>query len=132
MGDEFILQDVVILEILYHLLKGINPEVLFMHDEKVSKKDTQEFKNILKKEKAMLASQSKYAPTRHNRFGTMIWVKRGDEKVSTVSGQDVLGNAQQSLQKMDKTKKWDKPKFRGRVTEEHTEVCSFRPLAFKW
>ncbi|KAF2813817.1 uncharacterized protein BDZ99DRAFT_459572 [Mytilinidion resinicola] len=84
-----------------------------MEEKKLSTKNTEELKDLIQKEKAMLAGYARHAPTRHNRFGTMIWVKRDDERVSTISGQDVLGKAQVSLRKMDKTKKWNKPRNRG-------------------
>ncbi|KAF2178888.1 timeless-domain-containing protein [Zopfia rhizophila CBS 207.26] len=113
-GDDFVTQDVVVLEVLFFLLKGIDAEKLFMEDKKLSTKNTEELKSLIQKEKSMLAGYARTAPTRHNRFGAMIWVKRGDEKISTVSGQDVLGKAQKSMEKMDSTKKWNKPKRPGR------------------
>ncbi|KAF2760988.1 timeless-domain-containing protein [Pseudovirgaria hyperparasitica] len=116
-GEDFVDQDVILLETLFHLIKGVNVEKLFLDEQKLSSANTKDFKNLLNKEKAMLAGYTKTAPTRHNRFGTMIWIKREDYKVHTISGQDVLGNAQRSLQKMDKTKKWNKPKYKGRKTE---------------
>jgi replication fork protection complex subunit Tof1/Swi1 len=109
-GEDFVAQDVILLEILFYLLKGIDAEKLFMEDKKLNSKNTDELKNLIQKEKAMLAGYARHAPTRHNRFGTMIWVKREDEKVSTLSGQDVLGKAQTAMQKMDTTKKWNKPR----------------------
>lgn len=115
-GEDFVSQDVIVLEILFFLLKGIDAEKLFMEDRKLNKKNTDELKSLIQKEKAMLAGYARHAPTRHNRFGTMIWIKRDEEagKVSTISGQDVLGKAQKSMQKMDTTKKWNKPKHAGR------------------
>ncbi|KAF2473158.1 timeless-domain-containing protein [Lindgomyces ingoldianus] len=117
-GDEFVTQDVVILEILFYLLKGIDAEKLFLEEKKLSTKNTEELKSLIQKEKAMLASYARHAPSRHNRFGTMIWVKRDEDKVSTISGQDVLGKAQKSMQKMDRTKKWNKPKRPGRKKDD--------------
>ncbi|CAI6340315.1 unnamed protein product [Periconia digitata] len=113
-GDDFVSQDVVILEILFFLLKGIDAEKLFMQEKKLNSKNTEELKELIQKEKAMLAGHARHAPTRHNRFGTMIWLKQDEDKVSTISGQDVLGKAQKSMQKMDATKKWNKPKYTGR------------------
>ncbi|KAH6859079.1 timeless protein-domain-containing protein [Alternaria rosae] len=113
-GEDFVTQDVVILEILFFLLKGIDAEKLFMEDKKLNTKNTDELKGLIQKEKAMLAGYARNAPTRHNRFGTMIWMKRDDEKVTTISGQDVLGKAQASMQKMDDTKKWNKPRRPGK------------------
>ncbi|KAK8169717.1 timeless protein-domain-containing protein [Phyllosticta citrichinensis] len=112
-GDEFVKQDVVILEILFHLIKGVDADKLFMEEEKLASSNTNELKSLIQKERAMLAGYAKHAPTRHNRFGTMIWVKRDEDKVSTLSGQDVLSSHERSLDKMDKTKKWNKPRHRG-------------------
>ncbi|KAI8937221.1 Topoisomerase 1-associated factor 1 [Plenodomus lindquistii] len=124
-SEDFVTQDVVIMEILFFLLKGIDAEKLFMEDKKLSSTNAGELKALIQKEKSMLAGYARHAPTRHNRFGTMIWVKRDDEKVTTISGQDVLGKAQASMQKMDETKKWNKPKFRGRNTEKEPEAEEF-------
>lgn len=117
-GPEFDAEDVQILEILFFLLKGVDPEKLFMEEKHMATANTNELRDLIHKEKSMLSGYARHAPTRHNRFGTMIWIKRDDDRVSTVSGQDFLGNAQRSLNKMDKSKKWNKPKFRGKRTGE--------------
>jgi replication fork protection complex subunit Tof1/Swi1 len=111
-GDDFNMQDVVLLETLFHLVKGVNVEKLFMDDAQRSAKHTDELDNLLKKESSLRREYAKNAPTRHGRFGTMIWVKRDDAKVSTVSGQDILKDSQMTLQKMDESKKWNKPQSR--------------------
>ena len=118
-GEDFNTQDTVILEVLFHLLKGIDVERLFMDKKQLSDRSHDELKELLGKEANMHRSYLKNAPTRHNRFGTMIWVKRdGAGRHSTVSGQDVLRNGQQTLTKMDLTKKWNKP-MRRRQEDEH-------------
>jgi replication fork protection complex subunit Tof1/Swi1 len=124
-GEDFVAQDVVILEILFFLLKGIDAEKLFLEEKQLDRKNAGELKDLMQKEKAMLAGYARTAPTRHNRFGTMIWVKRDDEKVTTISGQDVLGKAQASMQKMDQTKKWNKPRRPGRKTDLEQEREEF-------
>ncbi|EOA82512.1 uncharacterized protein SETTUDRAFT_43464 [Exserohilum turcica Et28A] len=124
-GEDFVSQDVIILEILFFLLKGIDAEKLFMEDKKLNSKNADELKSLIQKEKSMLAGYARNAPTRHNRFGTMIWVKRDDEKVTTISGQDVLGKAQASMQKMDETKKWNKPRRPGRKQDSSEEREEF-------
>lgn len=124
-GEDFIAQDVVLLEILFFLLKGIDAEKLFLADKKLNSKNANELKELMQKEKAMLAGYNRTAPTRHNRFGTMIWLKQEDEKVTTVSGQDVLGKAQATLEKMDQTKKWNKPRRPGRKTDLEQEREEF-------
>ena len=108
-GEDFVVQDVAILEILFYLLKGIDSEKLFMEYLRLNETNTQELKSIIQKEKAMLAGYARHAPSRHNRFGSMIWVRREDNKVSTLSGQDVLGQAQRTIDKMNDSKKWNKP-----------------------
>lgn len=116
-GDDFNMQDVVLLEILFHMVKGVNLEKLFMDDEQRKERRTDELGGLLQKESSLRREYAKNAPTRHGRFGTMIWVKRDDAKVSTVSGQDILKDGQATLHKMDQTKKWNKPQ-RGRKPKE--------------
>lgn len=123
-GDDFNMQDVVLLEILFHMVKGVNLEKLFMDDEQRKEKRTDELGGLLQKESSLRREYAKNAPTRHGRFGTMIWVKRDDAKVSTVSGQDVLKDGQATLHKMDQTKKWNKPQ-RSRKPNEVTVSDDF-------
>lgn len=121
MGGDFNLQDVVILEILFHIVKGVDVEKLFMDDAQRKAKRTDELGGLLQKEASLRREYAKNAPTRHGRFGTMIWVKRDDAKVSTVSGQDVLKDGQATLYKMDQTKKWNKPQPRRRQDELYSK-----------
>jgi len=117
-GEDFNTQDTVIMEVLFHLLKGVDVEKLFMDKNQLNDNKNDELKSLLSKEAGMHRSYAKNAPTRHNRFGTMIWVERdGAGRHSTVSGQDVLKNGQQTLSKMDQSKKWNKPKQRTKDTE---------------
>lgn len=112
MGEDFSFQDVIILEILFHLVKGVNVKSLFMDDTERGVTRTGELQDLLQRENDTRRDYAKNAPTRHGRFGTMIWVKRDDAKYSTVSGQDVLKDDRATYLKMDKTKKWNKPKSR--------------------
>ena len=114
MGEDFNTQDTVILEVLFHLLKGIDVPKLFSDKPQL---DTDELQSLLRIEKNMHRDYLKIAPTRHNRFGTMIWVKRDDARVSTVSGQDVLSNNQRTMLKMDQSKKWNKMRPRAKDTD---------------
>ena len=121
-GDEFKTQDTVILEVLFHLLKGVDVEELFMEKEQRDASRTNELKLLLSKEANMHRGYAKTAPTRHNRFGTMIWVQRDNARgMSTVSGQDVLKNGEKTLKKMDETKKWNKPKQRSKDAEQSSD-----------
>ena len=117
MGEDFNTQDTVIMEVLFHLLKGVDVDKLFMDKNQLRSKNTDELKGLLAQEAGMHRSYARNAPTRHNRFGTMIWVKRDDARVSTVSGQDILKDGQQTLSKMDQSKKWNKPKQRSKNEE---------------
>ena len=117
-GEDFKTQDTAILEVLFHLLKGIDVEKLFMDQKQLSHHNDNELKALLNQEANMHRGYLKNAPTRHNRFGTMIWVKReGPGRVSTVSGQNALKSGQQTLKQMDQSKKWNKPKQRSRNEE---------------
>lgn len=109
MGEDFKFQDVVVMETIYHLVKGVEIEKLFMSDKDVVAKEKMGLEALLKQEKGLQAKADRNAPTRHNRFGTQIWVNRGNGKMSTVSGQDVLVNREKGIEKMDKTKKWRRP-----------------------
>ncbi|KAN0086534.1 Timeless domain containing protein [Elaphomyces granulatus] len=110
-GDDFNLVDIIILEILFHLVKGVDVEKLFIDDGQCNVKRVDELGSLLQKESGLKREYAKNAPTRHGRFGTMVWVKRDDQKVSTVSGQDILKDDhwQATLLKMDQSKKWSKP-----------------------
>ncbi|KAL9104750.1 MAG: hypothetical protein Q9163_000362 [Psora crenata] len=117
-GEDFNNQDTVIIEILFHLVKGVDVEKLFMDRKQLNDRNGDELKSLLAQEADMHRSYAKNAPTRHNRFGTMIWVQRdGEGRHSTVSGQDILKDGQRTLSKMDQAKKWNKPKQRGKDME---------------
>ncbi|KAL4877290.1 timeless protein-domain-containing protein [Aspergillus karnatakaensis] len=111
-SEDFNMLDIPLLETLFHIVKGVSAEKLFMDDAQRTAKRTDELNNLLQQENSLRREYAKNAPTRHGRFGTMIWVKRDDAKVSTVSGQDVLKDGQATLFKMDQTKKWNKPRTR--------------------
>lgn len=104
-GDEFISQDVIILEIIFYLLRGINPEKLFLSDKDQSLKPLDDLSNLLKLEtdnkKKILKT------TRHNRFGTLISLITHNNKRITVASQGaILKDAENSFDKIDAAKKW--------------------------
>lgn len=124
LGDDFSDQDVIILETLFHLVKGINPESLFSNADSAANVPSEELQQALRQEKAAASRARKSAATRHNRFGTMMWLDRGQDKYSTLSGQRYLGDLQTSLRKVDLSKKWNKP-TRTRVNpDESVQVQS--------
>ncbi|OBT44729.1 hypothetical protein VE00_05323 [Pseudogymnoascus sp. WSF 3629] len=109
MGEDFNTQDVVVMEILFHLIKGIDIETLFMNEKQLDNHKDDELAKLLNQEAGMRRANARTAPTRHSRFGTMLWVKRDDGKMSTVTGQDALMNTARSLDKMDKYKTFKPP-----------------------
>lgn len=115
MGEDFRTEDTIVMEVVYHLVKRVNIENMFMNEKQLHKAKADELSELMQKEKAMLNSY--HRPTRHNRFGTMIWVKREDGKMSTLHGQDALVDAAARARKMDSTKKF-RPARRGKKEDK--------------
>lgn len=111
MGEDFDTQDVIILEILFNLIKGVEVSKLWMTEDQRKSRETNGLKNVMRADTGLHRDAKRSAASRHGRFGTMIWVK-SEEKVSTVSGQDNLKDGRNSLLNMDRSKKWNKPKQR--------------------
>ena len=112
MGEDFRTEDVTIMEIIYHLVKRIDPEKLFMNEKQLHSAKAGELSSMMSKESAMLKSFNRNGPTRHSRFGTMIWVKRDGSKMSALSGQDALADPSARNQKMDSSKKFRPPRMK--------------------
>ncbi|KFG80939.1 drug resistance protein MdrA [Metarhizium anisopliae] len=110
MGEDFRTEDTTVMEIIYHLVKRVDSEKLFMNEQQLNKAKATELSALMSKESAMLQSHNRKGATRHNRFGTMIWVKRDDGKMSSLSGQDALADAAVRNQKMDEIKKFKPPR----------------------
>ena len=110
MGEDFNTQDVIVMEILFYLIKGVDIEKLFVDQNKVDTSLMDELTRLRKKEAAMLRSQQMTAPSRHGRFGAMAWMQRGDGRVTIVSGQSAVTTASSGLAKMDSTKKFKPPR----------------------
>ncbi|RFU73743.1 replication fork protection complex subunit tof1 swi1 [Trichoderma arundinaceum] len=110
MGDDFRTEDTAVMEIIYHLIKRVDIEKLFMTEQQVHKAKANELTSLMNKESAMLKAYTRNGPTRHNRFGTMIWVKREGGKMSSLSGQDALADATARNLKMDSNKVFKPPR----------------------
>ncbi|KAI9719692.1 MAG: Topoisomerase 1-associated factor 1 [Chrysothrix sp. TS-e1954] len=108
--DEFKVHDVELLDILFHLVKGIDVDTLFFNSEELITANTNNLQSLMRKERSMHAEYQRNAPTRHNRFGTMLWIKREDGRHSTIFGQKSLASEQATMHEMDKSKKWKKPR----------------------
>ena len=119
MGEDFNLQDVVVLDIIFNLIRGVNPKRLWMTQQQRKTKGVTDLGSVLAVEESKNKDAKKNQWSRHGRFGTMVWVKREGEKVSAVSGQDTLKDDQRALFNMDNTKKWNKPQPR-RKDIDHT------------
>ncbi|KAI0909062.1 timeless protein-domain-containing protein [Ustulina deusta] len=109
-GEDFSQEGVILMEIIFHLVKRVDVAKLFMGDELLSKTKANELTAMMSKEAAMHRPYNRKAPSRHNRWGTMIWVDRGDGKMSTVTGQDALLDAATRQQKIDNSKVFRPPR----------------------
>lgn len=111
-GDEFRYQDTVVMEILYHILKGVDIGRLFVTGEPESAKNMSQLETLLCMERNLKAKNERAQTTRHSRFGTTLWVQKSDGRRVTVSGQDVLFDKSRGLEKVNDSKRWKKPKPR--------------------
>jgi replication fork protection complex subunit Tof1/Swi1 len=110
MGEDFRTEDVVVMEVIFHLVKRVDSSKLFVSEKQLHQIKADELVAAMQKEAAMLRSYSKHAPTRHSRFGTTTWVKWASGKLSTVSGQDGLLDAAARERKMDSNKSFKPPR----------------------
>ncbi|CAK7273996.1 Topoisomerase 1-associated factor 1 [Sporothrix epigloea] len=121
-GDDFRAEDTIVMEIIFHLVKRVDTAKLFMDESQLNMAKASELTDLMKKEDSMLQSFKKNGPTRHSRFGTMIWVDRGEGKMTALSGQDALLSAAARERKMDNSKKFRPPR-RGRRRDEKQELA---------
>ncbi|KAL6889635.1 timeless domain-containing protein [Trichoderma longibrachiatum] len=110
MGEDFRTEDMAVMEIIYHLIKRVDIEKLFMSEQQAHKAKANELASLMNKESAMHKAYARNGPTRHNRFGTMIWVKREDGKMSSLTGQDALSDVTTRNMKMDNNKVFKPPR----------------------
>ncbi|SPO00724.1 related to Topoisomerase 1-associated factor 1 [Cephalotrichum gorgonifer] len=122
MGEDFRTEDVVVMEILFHLLKRVDADRLFLSEKQQGKAKADQLVAMMRKEEAMHNAYNKHAPTRHNRFGTTIWVKRDDGKMSTISGQGPLMDVAARRRKLDETKSFKPPKYRRKNEVDSSEL----------
>ncbi|GAB0136737.1 Topoisomerase 1-associated factor 1 [Epichloe bromicola] len=110
MGEDFRTEDTTVMEIIYHLVKQVEADRLFMDERQLNQAKASELSAMMNQEAVMLKSHNRKGPTRHNRFGTMIWVKRDDGKMSSLSGQDALADSTTRNKKMDDNKTFKPPR----------------------
>lgn len=120
MGEDYNLMDVVILEIIFNLIKGVDVDRLWMNQVQRKKTAINDLRETLDAEKSMHTEAKKKEWSRHGRFGTMIWIKGEDNKqMKAVSGQDNLKSHKTAMFNVDNNKKWNKPLQR-RKDMDHT------------
>ncbi|KAK7205117.1 timeless protein-domain-containing protein [Myxozyma melibiosi] len=110
--DEMKTLNLALLELLFHLLKGIDPASLFKADEP---------KPVETVEKSWLAPEgghrARVRASRHNRFGTMTsLVINGTNRV-TISGPKAIDGTKNAIDKLDSIKTWRRHEGGGRKKE---------------
>lgn len=110
MHEDYSTHDVELLDIIFHLVKGVDTENLFMEDQELISANTVGLRELMGLEKGMHATAKRHAPSRHNRFGTMVWIGRDGDKRSTLFGQRAAAGEQLTMSEMDKSKKWKRPR----------------------
>lgn len=124
MGEDFKTEDVIVMEIIFHIIKRVDVEKLFLDEQELGKARTAELAAAMKKEASMLRSYNRKAPTRHSRFGTMVWVQKSDGKVASLSGQGALADVSARERKMDESKTFRPPR---RAAKEDMEPKDLGP-----
>ena len=122
MGEDFRTEDTTVMEIIFHLVKRVDIDHLFMNEHQLNKAKASELSAMMTKESSMLKAHNRKGPTRHNRFGTMIWVKRDDGKMTSLSGQDALADASKRNEKMDGNKTFRPPRRSKREKKEERDM----------
>lgn len=124
MGEDFKMEDMIVMEIIFHLIKRVDVKKLFLDEKELQKAKNDELADAMKKEASMLRSYNRKAPTRHSRFGTMVWVQKSDGKVSSLSGQGALADVSTRERKMDESKTFRPPR---RAAKEEMEPKDLGP-----
>lgn len=124
MGEDFKTEDVIVMEIIFHLIKRVDVKKLFLDEQELRKSRMDELADAMKKEASMLRSYNRKAPTRHSRFGTMLWVQKSDGKVASLSGQDALTDVSVRERKLDESKTFRPPR---RAAKEDMEPKDLGP-----
>lgn len=94
MPQEFQKPAILLMDILSHLMNGVDPTALF-----VERSDT-DLGLLLDRERRSQRSLS----TRHSRFGTLVGLRRADGRVRAISGQTALLTNEKAIAKLDESK----------------------------
>lgn len=121
-GETFKFQSVPVMECLYYIVYGLKMHQIMdiQLDFTVSElsKPHQDLKDLLTTEKSIRRNIQRAAPSRHNRFGTLLSVQTPDNGRLTVSGQPALFNTSSTLDQLDAKKTWRRPR---RVDVKHLQ-----------
>lgn len=94
MPEEFKRPAKLLMELLSHLMKGVDPNALFADNS-----DT-DLEVLLNRERRSQQPLS----TRHSRFGTLVGLKRADGRIRAISGQAALLTIDNAIAKLDESK----------------------------
>ncbi|ANB11704.1 Tof1p [Sugiyamaella lignohabitans] len=109
-GHNFEVQDTGVLESVFYLLHNIPVSDIIAPPpgsvQPVKKRG--DLSDLLAREKDIRRDIQRHAPSRHNRFGTMISMDIMEKGRLSVSGQGGLWDTSATLDKVDTSKKWHK------------------------
>ncbi|KAF3121617.1 Topoisomerase 1-associated factor 1 [Orbilia oligospora] len=109
-------QDVIVVEILFHLLLGVDMRQFVVSTPEAGVMKTLDpLAHILKTE---TPSAGLKVQSRHTRFGTTVVLKNEDGQNKVVTGHSALLAESTGLRKLDDAKKWRKPQQN--VNKKHT------------
>ncbi|KAK6347716.1 Topoisomerase 1-associated factor 1 [Orbilia javanica] len=104
-------QDVIVVEILFYLLLGVDIRQLVAPTPgSGAAKPLDPLAHILKTEMPPLGQKTQ---SRHTRFGTTVVLKKEDGQKKVITGHGALADEGTGLRKLDATKKWRKPQHSG-------------------
>ncbi|EWC44183.1 hypothetical protein DRE_06928 [Drechslerella stenobrocha 248] len=111
--ENFEQQDVITLEVMFHLIQGVNLESFVTPNTVSEPLHRGDYLSQMLQggegPKSTIRSQS-----RHNRFGTTITFQKESGQRAVLSGHSVLVDEGAGLQKLDASKKWRKPQHTGK------------------
>lgn len=119
MGDEFIAEDVIVLDIMYYLLRGVDVTTIFDLAKSGSDTVKTDLADLLTREKNMKTNNKKQAHTRHNRFGTMVSVVSNSRRFTVASQTAIVANLSgNNFAGIEASKKWNKPQRQIKTQED--------------
>ena len=110
MGEDFVTEDVIVLDIIYNLVRGVNVTTIFDLSKAAQDTIKSDLTDLLTREKSMKTTQQSKAHTRHNRFGTMVSVVQDQRRFTVASQTAIVGNLKgNNFEGIEAAKKWNRP-----------------------